>query len=83
MLQLVHLVLDLLQATERGQRRFVDCRAWFEVNVLVQEAQLNVARAHDVAAIRCFFTSDETKDRALAGAVSTNEPNVFAGVHLE
>jgi hypothetical protein len=79
----VHLVFDLLQATERGQRRLVYRRAWFEVNVLVQEAKLHVARAHYVAAIRCFFTSDETKDRALAGAVSTNEPNVFAGVHLE
>ena len=83
MLQLVHLMFDLLQTAKRSQRRLVDRRAWFEVNVLVQQAQLHVPRAHNVATIRCFFTSDETKDRALAGAVSTDQSNVFAGVHLK
>ena len=83
MLQLVHLMFDLLQTTKRGERRLVDRRARFEMNVLVQQAQLHAARAHHVATIRCLFTSDEPKDRALAGAVSTYKSNVLAGVHLE
>jgi hypothetical protein len=52
MLQLVHLVFDLLQMAKCGECRLVDRRAWFEMNVLVQEAKLHVARAHHVAAIR-------------------------------
>ena len=61
----------------------MDCRARLEVNVLVQQAQLHAARADHVAAIRCLITSDETEDRALAGAVSTYKSDVFSGVHLQ
>ena len=52
MLELVHLVFDLLQMTKRRERRLVDRRAGLEVNVLVQQAELHAARAHHVAAIR-------------------------------
>ena len=37
MLQLVHLMFDLLQAAKRSERRLVNRRAGFEVNVLVQQ----------------------------------------------
>jgi hypothetical protein len=83
MLQLVHLVLDLLQTTKRSECRFMDRRARLEVDVLVQQAELYSARAHNVTAIRCLIASDETEDRALASAVAANEPDVFTGVHLQ
>ncbi len=83
MLQLVHLVLDLLQTTEGSERRFVDGRAGLEVNVLVQQAELHSARAHDVTTIRCLIPSDETEDRALAGPVAADEPDVFTRIHLQ
>jgi hypothetical protein len=61
----------------------VDRRARLEVHVLVQQAELHVTSAHDIAAIRSFITSDETKDRTLARAVSADEPNMFAGIYLQ
>lgn len=61
----------------------MDRRAGFEVNVLVQQAQLYAAGAHDVAAIRGFVVSDETEDRALAGAVSPDQSNVLSGIDLQ
>jgi hypothetical protein len=54
----------------------------FEVNVLVQQAEANPTRAHDVAAIRRLVATDEAEDRALAGAVSTYKSNVFSGIDL-
>jgi adenylosuccinate lyase len=80
--QLVHLVLDLLQPTKGSESRFVDCRTGFEVDVLVQQAELHVTGADDVAAIRSVIASDETKDRALASAVATDESDVLARVYL-
>jgi hypothetical protein len=82
MLQLVHLVLDLLETPEGRERRLMHRRTRFEVNVLVQEAQTKATRAHDVAAIRRLVTTDETKDRALAGAVSPYQSDVFSGIYL-
>jgi hypothetical protein len=61
----------------------VNSGAGFEVNVLVQQAEFDAARTHDVAAIRRLFTSDETEDRALACAVSTYKSDVFAGIDLQ
>ena len=61
----------------------MDRRSRLEVNVLVQQTQLHATRAHHVAAIRGLFTSDETEDRALAGAVSAYKSYVFSRVHLQ
>jgi hypothetical protein len=83
MLQLVHLVFDLLKPAECCKRRLMDRRARLELNVLVQQAQLDAARADYVAAIRCLFASDETEDRALSGAVSTYKSYVFSRIHLQ
>jgi hypothetical protein len=83
MLQLVHLVFDLLKPAKRSKRRFMDRRAGLELNMLVQQSQLDAARTDHVAAIRCLLTSDETKDRALSGAVSTNKSYVFSRIHLQ
>jgi hypothetical protein len=52
------------------------------MNVLVQQAQLDAPRAHDIAAIRRLVAPDEAEDRALAGAVSTYKSNVFSGIDL-
>jgi hypothetical protein len=82
MLQLVHLVLDLLETPEGRERRLMHRRTRFEVNVLIQQTQLDAARAHDVAAVRRLVTANETEDRALAGAVSTYKSYVFSGIYL-
>jgi len=83
MLQLVHFMFDLLKPAKRSKRRLMDRRARLEVNVLVQQAQLDAARADHVAAIRCLISSDEAKDRALSGAVSAYKSYVFSRVHLQ
>jgi hypothetical protein len=81
-LELVHLVLDLLEPAECRKRRLMYRRSGFEMNVLVQEAQPKAARAHDVAPIRRLVAADETEDRALTGAVSTYKSDVFSGINL-
>jgi hypothetical protein len=83
MLELVHLVLDLLETAKRSERRLMDRRAGLEVNVLVQQAEFHATGTHDVAAIRCLIASDETKDRALSGAVAADKTDVFTGIHLQ
>jgi hypothetical protein len=79
----MHLVFDLLQPTESGEGRLVDRRSGFEVNVLVQQAQFHSARAHNVATVRRFITSNKPKDRAFAGAVPAYQSHVFAGIYLQ
>ena len=83
MLKLVHFVFDLLKPAERGERGFVNRRARFEMNMLRQQAKLQAARAHDVAAVSRFFSGDETKDRRLAGAVATDQSDVLARIDLQ
>jgi hypothetical protein len=78
----MHLMFDLLQTTKGGQRRLVNCRTGFEVNVLVQQTELQAARAYDVTTIRRFITSDKTKDRALTGAVPAYQAGVLTGIDL-
>jgi hypothetical protein len=61
----------------------VDCRTGLEVYVLVQQTKTHSTRTHDVATIGRLFASDETKDRALTGAVSPYESDVFTGINLQ
>jgi hypothetical protein len=61
----------------------MDRRSGLEVYVLVQQAQLNAARADDVASIRCLITSDKMEDRTFSGAVSAYKSYVFSWVYLE
>lgn len=58
-------------------------RTGFEVNMLVQQAELQTTRAHNVAAIGRLVTSDESKDRALAGAIATHKSDVLAWIDLQ
>jgi len=83
MLQLVHLMFDLLQTSKCGERRLMNCRAGLEVNMLVQQTEFHSARAHDVATICRFITSDETKDRALTGAVAAYKSDVLTRIDLQ
>jgi hypothetical protein len=72
MFQVMHLVFDLLQTAERGERGFVNCRSLFEMDVLGQQPKLQTARAHHLAPVRSFFSGDQTEDRSLAGAIPAN-----------
>jgi hypothetical protein len=53
------------------------------VYVLVQQTQTHPTRTDHVATIRSLFTSNETEDRALAGAISTDKSDVFTGIDLQ
>jgi hypothetical protein len=83
MFELVHLMLNLLQATERSEGRLMNSRAVFKLYVLVQESESNSFRAHDVASICGFFARHETKDGSFARTVATNETDVFTGIYLQ
>ena len=61
----------------------MDRGAGLEVHVLVQQAELYTTRANDVATIGRVFTSDQTEDRALAGAVSTYQSDVLTRIDLQ
>src|SRR6185503_8168052 len=76
MLELVHLVFDLLQPAKRRQRRLMHGRSRLEVHMLVQQAQLYATRTDHLAAIGRLLTSDQSKDRALPGAVAADKPDV-------
>jgi hypothetical protein len=82
MFELVHLVFDLLQTSERSEGGFVNSGTGFKMNMLVQQTQLHAARANHVTAIGSLLCSDQTKDGALTRAVTTYETNMLAGVHL-
>jgi hypothetical protein len=83
MLQLVHLMFDLLQTTKGSKRRLMNRRTRLEVNMLVQQSEFHSARAHDVTTIRGFIASDEAKDRALTGAVAAYQADVLARIYLQ
>jgi hypothetical protein len=82
-LELVHLVFDLLQMTKGCQRRFVYGRASFKVNVLGKQPQAHTARSDEVTAVGSFFAVEQTKDSGFAGAVAADESHVFAGIYLQ
>jgi len=82
MFELVHLVLYLLEMTERGEGRLMHRGSWLKLYVLVQETQSHRSRSDDVPAICGFISGDETKHRSLPGAVATDKTNVLAGVYL-
>jgi hypothetical protein len=82
MLKLVHFVFDQLKPAERGERGFVNRRAGFEMNMLCEQAKLQAARPHDVAAVNRFFSGNEPKDSRLACAVATYKSDVLARIDL-
>ena len=61
----------------------MNCRAGLEVNVLVQQTEFDSARTHDVTPVRRFIASDETKDRALTGAVAAHKSDVLTRIYLQ
>jgi len=82
MLELVHLVLYLLEMTERRESRLMHRRPLLKLYVLVQETESHRSRSDDVAAICSFISGDETKHSTLSRAVATHKTNVLAGVYL-
>src|SRR5205807_7149047 len=83
MLQLMHLVLDLLQMAKRRQRRFMHSRARLETNMLRQQSELEPARPCNFAAIRSLFFVYQTKNRRLAGAVASDQTDVLTRIDLK
>src|SRR5437667_8315271 len=83
MLKFMHLVFELLQMAEGRERRFVNGRTRFEVDVLGEQAQFQVTRAHDFTPIRRGFIIDQPKDRRLAGAVSSDQSDMLARIDLQ
>jgi hypothetical protein len=83
MLQLMHLVFDLLQTSKRRERGLVNRRTRLEVNVLVQQTQLYSTSANDVATVCRVLASDETKDRALPGSIAAYKPDVLTRIYLQ
>ena len=83
MLQLMHLVLDLLQMAKRRQRRFMHSRARVEVNMLRQQSELEPARPRNFAAIRSLFFVYQAKNRRLAGAVASDQTDMLTGIDLK
>jgi len=82
MFELVHLVLYLLEMTERSESRLMHRGSGLKLYVLVQKTQSHRSRSDDVAAIGSFISGDETKHRTLPRAVATDKTDVLAGVYL-
>jgi hypothetical protein len=82
MFELVHLVLDLLEVTERCESRLMHRGPWLKLYVLVQETESHCFRSDNVPAICGFISSDETKDCTLSSAVATDKTNMLAGINL-
>ena len=53
------------------------------MNMLIQKTQADAARFYYVAAVRRFFCAYQSKDCALAGAISSYKSDMFAGVDLQ
>jgi len=79
----VHLVLNLLQPAEGSQSRLMNRRSGFEVNMLVKPTKFDDAGTHHLATVSSLLSSHQPEDRALAGAISTDKADVFAGIDLQ
>ncbi len=83
MFKIVHLVFDLLQASEGGKRRFMHRRSFFKMNMLRQQTKFQSARAHNFAVIGRLLAGHEAKNCCLAGAISTDQTHMLAGIDLQ
>ena len=53
------------------------------MNVLIQKTQTDASRFYYITVVRRFFSAYQSKDCALAGAISSYKPNMFSGVDLQ
>jgi glycerol-3-phosphate responsive antiterminator len=83
MFEVMHLVFDLLQPAKRAERRFVDGRTGFEVNVLRKQSELQATRAHNVSTVGRLFLSDQLEDGGFARAVAAYQTDVLTRIDLE
>jgi hypothetical protein len=81
--EFVHLVLDLLEASEGCERRFMDGHARLEIDVLFEQAEFESTRTHYVAAVGRLFAANQAKQGGLARAVAPDEADMLARVDLE
>jgi hypothetical protein len=83
MLQLVHLMLNLLEVSERGESRFMDRRACLKVHVLRQQTQSQAPGLYDISSIGRLLPADHAEDSRFACAVPADQADVLAGVYLQ
>jgi hypothetical protein len=53
------------------------------MNMLIQKTQPDASRFYYVTVVRRFFAAYESKDCALAGAISAYKSDMFTGVDLQ
>jgi hypothetical protein len=53
------------------------------MNMLIQKTQTDASRFYYVTVVRRFFGAHESKDCALAGAISSYQSDMFAGIDLK
>lgn len=78
-----HLVLDIVYVLERGKCRRVHGLLPRKIHVLFEKAEFQPAHLHDLARVRCFSAREKVEQRRLAGTVSSDKADLFAGIHLE
>jgi hypothetical protein len=83
MFELVHLVFNLLQATERSQRRFMHRGSRFKMNMLREQTKADASRPNHIPTVRRLLPAYQAKNGCLAGTVASYESHVFAGINLQ
>jgi hypothetical protein len=78
----MHLMLNLLQMTKGGERRFVHGRAWLKMDMLCEESKTNAASANYFPLVGCFFTAKQPKNSGLPSAVATDKTDMLTGINL-
>lgn len=82
-LESTHLVLDIVNVLERGKCSGVHSLLPRKIDVLLEKAELQPAHLHDLAGIRCFAAGEKVEQRRLSGAISPDESDLLAGIHLK
>ena len=82
-LQLFELVMQIADAAAAGDGLIEDGAARHLLDVLAEVADGELLRDRDLAVVRRFFAGDHAENRRLAGAVGSDEPDLFAGIELE
>ena len=78
-----HLSLDIVNVLESRECGSVDSLIPREIDVLFEKPKLQAPHLHDLAGVGRFAACQQIEERRLAGAVTSDEPDLFAGVHLE
>jgi hypothetical protein len=81
--QAAHFGFDVMQSLKYGKSGGVNRFVCGKIDVLLEQADLQIVYFYDFAIVRRFFAGDEAKDRRFSRAVSPNESDFFARVYLK